>query len=114
MSEEIELEALAQQLVGDLADAALPGGAGIRHDDIDAAEALALIPPLVTVREVQTFLTAALRRTPLFDSSVVRAVSKARDEAMQRRVMIKESRRVKVVDSRMCVRFFPLCWLALT
>ena len=41
VGEEIELEALPQQLVGDVADAALPGGAGIRHDDVDAAEALA-------------------------------------------------------------------------
>ena len=40
MGEEIELEALPQQLVGDVADAALPGGAGIRHDDVHAAEAL--------------------------------------------------------------------------
>ena len=38
MREEIQLEAVAQHLVVDLADAALPGGAGIRDDDIDAAE----------------------------------------------------------------------------
>ena len=38
--EEVELEALAQDLVGHLADLALPGGAGIGDDDIDAAELL--------------------------------------------------------------------------
>ena len=36
--EEIQLEALAQHGLVDLADAALPGRAGIRHDDVDAAE----------------------------------------------------------------------------
>ena len=35
---EIQLEALAQHRLVDLADPALPGGAGIRHRDIDAAE----------------------------------------------------------------------------
>ena len=35
---EIEFEALAQNVFVDLADAALPGGAGVRHHDIDAAE----------------------------------------------------------------------------
>ena len=40
MREEIELEALPQHRFVDLADPALPGGAGIRDDDIDAAERL--------------------------------------------------------------------------
>ena len=40
MGEEIELEAVAQHRVVDLADAALPGRAGVRDDDIDAAETL--------------------------------------------------------------------------
>ena len=38
LGEEIELEALAQDRVVDLADAALPGGAGVGDDDIDAAK----------------------------------------------------------------------------
>ena len=38
MAVEIQLKTLAQDLFVDFADAALPGGAGIRHDDIDAAE----------------------------------------------------------------------------
>ena len=37
---EIELEALAQHALVDVADAALPGGAGVRDDDVDAAEGL--------------------------------------------------------------------------
>ena len=38
--EEVELEALAQDVVGHLADPALPRRPGIRHDDVDAAELL--------------------------------------------------------------------------
>ena len=41
VGEEVELEAFAQQFVGDFADAALPGGAGVGDDDVDAAEGLA-------------------------------------------------------------------------
>src|SRR4029079_15514590 len=40
MGEEVELEALAEQLVGDVADAALPRRAGIGYYDVAAAEAL--------------------------------------------------------------------------
>jgi hypothetical protein len=40
MGEEIQLEALAQGLVGDIADPALPRGAGIGHENIDPAEML--------------------------------------------------------------------------
>ena len=35
---EIQLETLAHDVFGDVADAALPGRAGIRHHDVDAAE----------------------------------------------------------------------------
>ena len=35
---EIQFEAVAQHLVVDIADAALPRRAGVRHEDIDAAE----------------------------------------------------------------------------
>ena len=38
MAEEIELEALPQHRLVDLADPALPGGAGVRHHDVDPAE----------------------------------------------------------------------------
>ena len=40
MAEEIELEALAQCRVVDFADAALPCRAGVRDDDVDAAECI--------------------------------------------------------------------------
>ena len=40
MGEKIELEALAEDRVPDLADAALHGRAGIRDDDVHAAEML--------------------------------------------------------------------------
>ncbi len=38
MAEEVQLEAFLQRRFIDLADAALPGGAGVGDDDIDAAE----------------------------------------------------------------------------
>ena len=38
MAEKIQLEALPQHRLVNLADAALPGGARIRDDDIEAAE----------------------------------------------------------------------------
>ena len=40
VAEEVQLEALAQHRLVDLADAALPGRAGVGDDDIDAAECL--------------------------------------------------------------------------
>ena len=38
MAVEVQLEAFAQNFFIDVADAALPGGAGIRDDDVDPAE----------------------------------------------------------------------------
>ncbi|TFL04184.1 hypothetical protein BDV98DRAFT_591033 [Pterulicium gracile] len=73
-----------------------------RHSPrLDSAEALDLIPPLVTVQEVQTFLKDALH-APVFDSRVITEISRARDEQVSRRLMILQSKRVKVVDSRIC------------
>jgi hypothetical protein len=40
MGEEIELEAVPQHLVGNLADGALPGGAGVGNQDVQSAEGL--------------------------------------------------------------------------
>src|SRR5262245_27376323 len=40
MGEEVQLEALAQGLVGYIAEPALPSGAGIRNENVDPAEML--------------------------------------------------------------------------
>ncbi|KAF8634148.1 hypothetical protein AX15_001050 [Amanita polypyramis BW_CC] len=73
-----------------------------RHSSrLDAAETLKLLPPLVTARDVSKFLSEALR-APLFDTRVVREISKARGEQVSRKLAALQARRVKVTDSRIC------------
>lgn len=74
-----------------------------RHSPrLDSVEALQLIPPLVTTREIQAFLRDALH-APLFDSKVLRGITKSRSDQAARKLMILQSNRVKVMDSRMHV-----------
>lgn len=68
---------------------------------LDPVETLELLPPLVSAKEVQKFLQQALR-IPVFDSHVIREISKARYEQLARTLMILESKHVKVTDSRIC------------
>ncbi|KDQ57202.1 hypothetical protein JAAARDRAFT_58670 [Jaapia argillacea MUCL 33604] len=73
-----------------------------RHSPrIDAVETLQLLPPLVTAEDVRTFLLEALR-APIFDTRVIRDVSKSRNEQIVRKLMRLETRRVRVTDSRIC------------
>ncbi|RDB25711.1 Vam6/Vps39-like protein [Hypsizygus marmoreus] len=73
-----------------------------RHNPrLDAVETLQLLPPLVTAQDVRGFLVEALR-APIFDTAVVRQVSKARDDQVARRLMLLQKRMVKVTDSRIC------------
>jgi Vam6/Vps39-like protein vacuolar protein sorting-associated protein 39 len=69
---------------------------------LDAVETLQLLPPLVTADDIRPFLIDSLR-TPVFDTRVVREISKARNDQLARRLMALQSRRVKVTDSRMLV-----------
>ncbi|KAH9928648.1 vacuolar sorting protein 39 domain 1-domain-containing protein [Fomitopsis serialis] len=72
-----------------------------RHSPrLDVAETLDLLPPLVAARDVQAFLKEALR-APIFDTHVVREVTKARKDEVNRRLTGLQMRRVKVTDSRM-------------
>ena len=64
MAEEIELEALAQHRFVDLADAALPGGAGVRHDDVDAAEPLATRSKAARTEAASVTSQASAKRRP--------------------------------------------------
>lgn len=74
-----------------------------RHNTrLESVETLQLLPPLVTAQNVSRFLIEALR-TPLFDTAVHRYISKARTELVARKLMVLQSRRVKVTDSRMFV-----------
>ncbi|GLB44890.1 putative rab guanyl-nucleotide exchange factor [Lyophyllum shimeji] len=72
-----------------------------RHNPrLDAVETLNLLPPLVTAQDVRGFLIESLR-APIFDTSVIRHISKARDEQLSRSLMLLQKKRVKVTDSRM-------------
>lgn len=73
-----------------------------RHSPrLDVVETLQLLPPLVTAKDVRAFLVEALR-VPIFDSHVIREISKARNEQIARKLMVLQSNRVKVSDSRIC------------
>ncbi|TFK35543.1 hypothetical protein BDQ12DRAFT_634973 [Crucibulum laeve] len=73
-----------------------------RHNPrLDAVETLQLLPPLVTAEDVRAFLIEALR-APIFDTRVVRNISKARNDQLSRRLIALQSKRVKVTDSRIC------------
>jgi hypothetical protein len=72
-----------------------------RHSpQLDAVDTLQLLPPLVTTQDIRTFLIGALR-TPVFDARVIRNLSKARGDQVDRKLMAAQSKRVKVTDSRM-------------
>ncbi|OJA19406.1 hypothetical protein AZE42_12726 [Rhizopogon vesiculosus] len=73
-----------------------------RHSPrLDTIETLQLLPPLVTACDVRSFLQEALR-APIFDSHVVRDIHKARNEQVARKLMLLETRRFRVTDSRIC------------
>ncbi|KAF8071649.1 hypothetical protein FPV67DRAFT_1746459, partial [Lyophyllum atratum] len=73
-----------------------------RHNPrLDAVETLNLLPPLVTAQNVRGFLIQALR-APIFDTSVIRHISKSRNDQISRSLMLLQTKRVKVTDSRIC------------
>ncbi|KAI0324590.1 hypothetical protein GY45DRAFT_1331365 [Cubamyces sp. BRFM 1775] len=73
-----------------------------RHSPrLDPVATLQLLPPLVTAQDVKAFLLESLR-APVFDTRVVRNVHKAREEQVARRLMILQSKRVRITDSRIC------------
>lgn len=72
-----------------------------RHSPrLDPVATLQLLPPLVTAQDVRAFLLESLR-APVFDTHVVRNVHKAREEQAARRLMVLQSKRVRITDSRM-------------
>ncbi|KAJ7236270.1 hypothetical protein B0H12DRAFT_1026995 [Mycena haematopus] len=73
-----------------------------RHSlQLDAVDTLQLLPPLVTTQDIRTFLIGALR-VPVFDTRVIRNLSKARGDQVDRKLMALQTQRVKVTDSRIC------------
>ena len=74
-----------------------------RHNPrLDPVETLQLLPPLVTTQDVKAFLIESVR-APIFDTKVVSQISKARKDQVSRKLMVLQSKRVKVTDSRMWV-----------
>ncbi|EIW83909.1 rab guanyl-nucleotide exchange factor [Coniophora puteana RWD-64-598 SS2] len=73
-----------------------------RHSPrLDSVETLQLLPPLVTAKDVRPYLFDALR-APIFDTHVVRDIHKAHAESVAQKLMLLESRRVRITDSRIC------------
>ncbi|KAF5392213.1 hypothetical protein D9757_001433 [Collybiopsis confluens] len=70
---------------------------------LDTTEALQLLPPLVTMNDVRTFLVEGLR-IPIFDTEVVRQIGKARNDQIARQLMSLQTKRVKITDSRIVTR----------
>ncbi|KAJ7220172.1 hypothetical protein GGX14DRAFT_585899 [Mycena pura] len=88
------------KITSDLLEPAL--GLIARHSSqMDAVATLELLPPLVTTQDIRTFLIGALR-APVFDSQVIRNISKAHGDQVDEKLMALQTRRVKVTDSRIC------------
>ena len=72
-----------------------------RHSPrLDLVATLQLLPPLVTAQDVRAFLLESLR-APVFDTRVVRNIHKAREDQVARRLMVLQSKRVRITESRM-------------
>ena len=61
-----------------------------------------LLPPLVTAQDVRVFLTESLR-APILDTRIVKAISRARNDQLAKKLMTLQTKRVKVTDARMYV-----------
>lgn len=74
---------------------------------IDAIEVFDLLPPLVALSDIQTFLEKTLRRSGerVRDAKVIKAIGRSAVDEAERQVVALEERRVKITESRVC----PLC-----
>ncbi len=70
---------------------------------IDAQEVLALLPPMVTMRDVQSFFVRTLREghARRDDTRVVKGLLKARRDQVDRGLMALQQRKVRITDTRM-------------
>ncbi|KIY43844.1 hypothetical protein FISHEDRAFT_67630 [Fistulina hepatica ATCC 64428] len=68
---------------------------------LDPIQTLELLPPLVTAKDVRTFLAASLR-SPVMDSRIIRHISKARNEEISHKLVYAQTKRVKITDTRIC------------
>ncbi|KAJ7800623.1 vacuolar sorting protein 39 domain 1-domain-containing protein [Mycena olivaceomarginata] len=71
------------------------------RQQMDAADTLQMLPPLVTIQDIRALLIGALR-APRFDTRVIRNLGKARADQVGRQLMKLQARRVKITESRIC------------
>jgi hypothetical protein len=71
---------------------------------IDATEVFELLPPLMTVQELQDFLVKAIRRSVELQrgSRVEREIYRARQDQLDLKLVTLEDKRVKITESRVC------------
>lgn len=71
---------------------------------MNTSSALELLPPLLTVQELQDFLTTAVRQSASRSRNVQvhSRLRRARMDQVERTAMALRSQRVKVTDSRYC------------
>lgn len=74
---------------------------------IDAIEVFDLLPPLVALGDLQTYLEKTLRRSGerVRDAKMVKAIGRSAMDDAERNVINLEERRVKITETRVC----PLC-----
>lgn len=74
---------------------------------MDANYVLEILPPLLTVQELQTFLCKSIRKSISWSNNhkVVKKVRTARMDQVNQSLVDLENRRVKVTDARLC----PVC-----
>lgn len=71
---------------------------------MDANYVLEILPPLLTVQELQTFLCKSIRKSITWSNShkVIKRVRTARMDQVNQSLVDLENRRVKITDARLC------------
>jgi hypothetical protein len=71
---------------------------------MDANYVLEILPPLLTVQELQVFLCKSIRKSLTWSNSqqVVKRIRTARMDQVNQSLVELENRRVKITDARLC------------
>lgn len=71
---------------------------------MDANQVLEILPPLLTVQELQIFLSKSIRKSISWSNNhkVVKRVRTARMDQVNQSLVELENRRVKITDGRLC------------
>jgi hypothetical protein len=83
---------------------------------LDAEKVIALLPPLVTMKDVQDFFVKSLRDgyARRNERKIVKGLASARKEQVDRMLMDLQEKRVRITDQRMYVIFILICVQRLT